>query len=279
VGSLVEKTTRTLAAGVRGLVRSLVVVVVMLTISVFALQAGLQWFVRGTFEPFPSGTPAEGRASEVKVLDATPQQAIAIRRAVSALRYHISPNDVTFSVVDIVECPECRGEYVPALQQIQLQRQAVDAGGAALQYAVAHEAGHLADATRLTEVQRQEFKRLRGHPDGLSWSAPEAPWAERPVEDFAEVFGALATPAISVPMGTAYGQLRDAAAAEEFLRDAGIRLDRESAVKGVRPALEQTAAFFVIMLENPTSRSIFSMLVALYVAVSVVISMREAWIV
>jgi len=275
--SLPDRIADTLTAGILGFGRSLIILAVTVIVGIAAMQAGLQWYARGALVLFPSATPAAGRSIDVAVMNATPPESAAIRRAVSALKYAVPPTAVTFSVVDQVECEDCRGAYVPANGLVLLEREVVEAGGAPLQNAVAHEIGHFVDFRYLKEAQRTRFKALRGIPTDLTWAAISEPWPDRPVEDFAEVFGTLASPAVVTPVATSYGQVRDSAELEDLLASAGIRFDGTSTQEGWRPALEQGVTFLRFIRDDPLQWLAFEFIAAIYIAISMALSMSDAW--
>jgi hypothetical protein len=147
-------------------------------------------------------------ARRVIIRGATPREAAQIRDVISRIRYPLDP--ATFSVQVLTRQqaidPNEDGWYSPPDHVVQIGRWALATDDRqAIAGLVAHEIGHMVDDRYLTTADRQRIAQLRGHPPGVDWLAPESPWRNRPVEDFAEVFRVLTQPVSAAPVQTSYG--------------------------------------------------------------------------
>lgn len=272
-----ERFGRTLIAGAVGLAWSTVGLVVLLVIGAITLQAGLQWYARGSIDLFPRAGAGPRARSDVAVISATPEQASAIRHAVASLTYRLPRNAVTFGITNKPPCPMCVGFYQPATGLIQIERSAVDEGGAFLERAVAHEIGHFVDFRYLSEGDRSSFRRLRAIPEDIRWTDAREPWKRRPAEDFAEVFATLAVPAVVSPPQTAWGRVGNADEMTALLRRTGVKFDGTKHPGGLQPLVEQQLAFLRYSLADPPSRALVQALILLYIAIGTIGRMVEAW--
>lgn len=242
---------RILAAGASGAARWLLLLVVVLVVGLPALRSAVQWYVRGTPDPLPVAAPATVDPTRATILDASAQEAGAIRQVLAELRFGIPPADVTFAVTDQPRCAQCEGDYSFAFDRIEIDRAVVDSSGPTLRLAVAHEIGHYVDAHFLGPPQRASFMALRGIPANLSWESPDLPWARRPIEDFAEVFATLAVPSAVFAPDTAYGPVRDPAAIVALLKSVGVDLGRALPATDVRQILHLEVEFGQDLLSQP----------------------------
>jgi hypothetical protein len=69
--------------------------------------------------------------------------------------------------------------------------------------------GHMFDYLYLDDAARREYLSLRGFPAGADWPGSGGDWASRPIEDFAEVYAALATAPSQLPIATDAGRTGD----------------------------------------------------------------------
>lgn len=272
-----ERIARTLVAGLLGGLRALAILAVALTVGVVLMQVGLRWYASGELTLFPGASPPVNRAVPVAVLGATPAEAARIRGAVARLRYELPPHSITFQVIGRSICPQCGGDFVPALDLVQIERSVVDAGGPELEHTVAHEVGHFVDQHYLNDAQHARYKQLRHIPARLTWLAPDKPWELRPSEDFGEVFAVLNLPLVDSPPGTAYGPVRDPAAYERLLASAGVRLGARSTEPDWTAALAQEFATARDEMSIPTVRYLVWLVIVTYLAFGIIPAMHDAW--
>ncbi len=277
--ALADRIARTLGAGVIGALQAFSYISIGLVVAILVVQiaqAGFRWYESGTFAPFPATAASSTGAASIDVATATPAQAAAIRMAVNSLSYQLPPHAVLFAVTS-EPCPQCGGEYDPGLNLIQIQQgSAVE--GPALRHAVAHEIGHYVDLHYLNNSQRDEFMRLRHIPANQSWFFDTGqPWANRPVEDFAEVFAVVALwPNDELP-GTSYGPVRDPAPFEQLLGSAGVRFDRTPARSSRLSEIKAEVLLVRDMLVSSSLWFALQMLVVVYVAIGAGSAIRGAW--
>jgi hypothetical protein len=65
------------------------------------------------------------------------------------------------------------------------------------------------DCVYLDDAGRAEFMALRGFPAGTDWRSAHRDWADRPGEDFAEVYAAFAAPSSGMAIATNVGRSRN----------------------------------------------------------------------
>ncbi|MBE0476548.1 MAG: hypothetical protein IBX62_05570 [Coriobacteriia bacterium] len=211
-----------LSAGAVGAARWLVAFGLSLMLAVPVMRLGMSYTLRGGIAPSPVATP-EARPGPVPVEEATEEEAALIHEALSELSLRFDPTGVTVRVVGgLATCDQCAAAYLPELREILIPRGVVAVGGPNLRWALAHELGHHVDTRYMTEELRGRFGETRRHPADISWLSLGRPWAERPAEDFAEVFAVLVQPTVDRPIGTAYGRLRDRDGIEEILAEADL---------------------------------------------------------
>lgn len=274
---LPSRIVRTLIAGLLGALKALVLLVIGLIIGIVVIRAGLQWYASGSFSLFPSSVPASNRVADLAVLDATPAEAAKIRDVLATLRYQLPPRAVTFSVAPSPLCAQCGGDYVPALDLIQIDRSLVDQGGPVLRHAIAHEVGHYVDEHYLRDSQRAQFMQLRHVPANVTWLSGNRPWQDRPSEDFAEVFAVLDSTTAESPPETSYGPLRDAAAFEQLLASAGVRFGQPSSRQDWRSVVTEELTFFKDITADPTASLLWEIAILVYVLYGALPAMHDAW--
>jgi hypothetical protein len=267
---------RTAVAGVIGALQSLLVLALVAVLGVPLARAGLTWYARGSLEPVPLAT-RDGELP-VRVIGANAAEARAVREAAGRLRYRPDPRAITFVVVEQVSSqPDNTGEYMPLLDVVRLERSVVREGGERLEWTVGHEVGHYADQRFLTNADRTAFRRLRGIPDNVSWTANDRPWEDRPIEDFAECFAEIAVPSPIRPPSTLWGPLRQPQRFERLLAQAGIRLDRELPPSGLLETARREAFFVRQVAADPVVGVEAAALLGLYLGLGMVPSMIRAW--
>lgn len=205
-----------------GAARPLVLFLVTLAVMLPASRAILTWHVRGRAE-WSAPDFGAGNVPEIRVRNGSPEDTERVQLAVAQLRLpELPPLDITVGI-RADECTPCVASYDPATHEISLAP-AMLADPPSLRSALAHEIGHLVDNRLLDAASRRRFSRMRGHPSSASWLAQDRPWHERPSEDFAEAFCALAQPVPYRPVATAYGRV-DAVALERLLSERGFPLE------------------------------------------------------
>ncbi len=268
---------RTLVAGILAGVKALALLTLGLLLGITLLRLGVQWYASGTFDPLPSANAASAGTAPVPVLDATPDEAKAIRSAVASMRYKLPPRAVTFDVTDNPACAECGGEYVPALDLIRIYRPMFRENPLVLRQAVAHEVGHYVDQHYFTAALRAEYKRMRGIPASRPWHDPNASWYQQPAEDFAEVFGVLNVSTVAIPPQTVYGPVRDPKSYERLLAKAGVRLAAQPTTPTWRSVLAEEARLLGDATLDPSTKRVWQAVILLYFGYYVLTSMSNAW--
>jgi hypothetical protein len=278
-GSLTFRVARVIAAGAAGAARSLLVLVVLLAVGLPLARVAASWYVRGTLDLAPADVRvAAAETSELAVKGGTERETLAIRRAVGTLRYRVDPRAISVVVIDNDPgCENCAGEYLPYLDIIRVQRDIADADGVQLEWTMAHEIGHYVDQRYMTDAARTRFRSLRHIPPSLTWAAMDSPWQDRPDEDFAEVFAALAVPTAFTPPATAYGRVRDPAAYEELLRSVGVVFGRAPPPTGWGDVLAREFALARDTVTDPRLEGPLLALAAAYVALGAVPAGLRAW--
>jgi hypothetical protein len=276
--SLTFRFGRALVAGTFGALKSLAVFALVLAIGMPLSRAALEWYARGSFELIPPAVAATGNEVPLKVADATPEEASAVRQAAAQMRYRVDPRALTFMVVDrVLTCPDCTGEYVPFLDLVRLDRKAVHSGGLTLQWTVAHEIGHYVDQRTMTDATRRRFMEMRGIPLDTPWVAPNEPWARRPTEDFAEVFAALSLPSAPHSPSTSWGRVRGEKRFEDLLADAGVTFGREVPASGPADVLRREVGFVKDISADPRIAWGLALLGAIYAGLGAWPPARRAW--
>ncbi len=242
--------TRVLSSGAGGAVRAAVLIFFATLAAIPLVQLGTQWYVRGSTDILPATTSARATEADLVTQGATPAERLRIAEALAGLRYPLPLRGVTF-VVTPSPCPDCAGEYVPGLQIVRVERAVADGGGLQLQYTLAHELGHFVDDRFGTDRMRTRFRTLRGIPSDLPWEAPNSPWAQRPVEDFAEVFAVMDVPIVEAPPQTVYGPVNDPAAMEDLLAGIGVRQSVAREPMGWRRLFALEVSFLGALFTDP----------------------------
>jgi hypothetical protein len=271
-----HRVSRSLAAGVLGAARWLAVFGVVLVIGLVITQSLLLWRETGVFELLPGQASGPNRPDDVVALAATDRQADAIRAEVSGLAYQLPPGALTFGVTP-EPCPTCGGEYIAGLGLIRLQQDLVNQNGPILQHAIAHEVGHYVDDTYLNDDLRARFRQLRGIPSGLSWLSPNKPWADRPAEDFGEVFAMLNMTTADGPIQTSYGPIRNRAALVGVLDSAGVSLERPPSPPRWELVIAREVSFARYMTSDWRMRLALLGLAVFYAAYGGIPAARRAW--
>jgi hypothetical protein len=251
VSGLVSRIPLILVAAILGAMRWIVVTGLALVVLLPAGQMALHQYASGSGEAFPSTVSATARLPAVDVTDATAAETGAILAALAQLRYRVPPGAVSVRV-SAAPCPNCTGEFQSAFDLVLVEKHTVDAGGMTLRSTLAHELGHYVDVTYLTDNDRRIFMKLRGIPADLDWRSRTLLWSQRPAEDFAEVFSALTVPDAAFPPDTPYGPVRDRAALERLLANAGVKLDRTAPVTDIRRAFAVEFDLVHALLDDPT---------------------------
>lgn len=277
VRPLPERIARSTIAGLLGGLEGALILVAIVIVGVVLLRAGFQYSATGTFTLLPPSPPRSSGAAGVAVLDATPAEAAAIRRAIASLQYRLAPGSVTFRVVDQAECLQCGGDFVAGLDLIEIDRSVIDLSNPLLGHAVAHEIGHYVDARYLTDAQREQFMRLRHIPSSLSWQSADRPWQDRPNEDFAEVFAVLAMPNVQVAPETSYGRVQDPAPFRTLLRTAGVAFGTVPTQQTWRSIADQEYAFFRDMSSQTVVRLELLVLLVVYILWGAVAAFARTW--
>ena len=215
--SFVRTAVVGLAGAIEGLI-ALAIGVVLLTLVAF----GLTDIASGGDFSFTSLVPrAQAAASNADelVVEGSPEAQAAVRHAFSTLKYPIDTSGFKVVVTDPKNlAADTCGLYVGPQNIIYVSSdEVVSADGVALSHVLAHEIGHMIDATYFDETSRREFMRLRGFAAGTSWADPTADWNMRPSEDFAEVYAALDTPNSPFPIATYAGPLTNAASLQALI--------------------------------------------------------------
>ena len=141
---------------------------------------------------------------------------------------------------------------------------------------LAHEIGHMVDVTRMDDDARAQFMSMRGFDPSMDWRDSSAPWADRPQEDFAEVYAAIDSPFSLWPIQTVGGRMHD----EAGLRTLIERFQRSPS----RPreglnlsALKSQANSALQMVKNDTFvLEILLGMAVVYASVSAIQSMQDA---
>lgn len=278
-GSLTFRLARTLTAGAFAALRWLLVLAVVVVLGLPLMRIAAEWYVRGSVEAAPpptSASPASMRA--LTVGNASPSEVAAVRSAAAGLRYRIDPHSLSVMLMDGDALGlGAQGEYLPYLGVIRLQRTLVDVGGMPLSWALAHEIGHSVDERNMTDAARTRFRAMRHIPSSLTWQAPSSPWNQRPDEDFAEVFAALAVPEAITPPATAYGRVANPAAFESLLRSVGVTFGRPPPPTSWRDVVARELAFLRSAVSEPRASRGLLVLLALYIALGAVPAMIDAW--
>lgn len=278
-GSGTFRLARALIAGAAAAARWLAVLLAAVAVAVPLMRIGANWYVRGSIDLTPPPPAASaGEMGLLAVRDASPHEAAAIREAVAGLRYRIPPTAVSVMVVD--DDPQRSGaeaEYLPYFGLIQVQRRVVGNGIARLQWTMAHEIGHYADHRYMTADARERFAALRGIPDDRDWQGTTLRWQDRPEEDFAEVFAALAVPSPLMPLGTSYGPIRNAPALLALLDSVGIAFGTPPPPRGWRDAIEREYQLVVDTLGDPAVLWPAVLLIGAYLLVGAVPAAVSAW--
>jgi hypothetical protein len=277
MGHVAGRAARCALAGLESALRWLVVLAAALAVLVPTFRIAVEWYARGRIDLEPAGVSQQPTAEPVEVLHASPAEVNAVRRAISALRYRVGATNLSVIVIDDSLAPAQAGEYLPNARVIRLRRSVVGRGGALLSWAVAHEIGHYVDDRYMNEADRDLYRDWRGIPRSAGWLDQTLPWAERPSEDFAEVFAAVAQSQPVDAPATEYGRIRGSAGFEALLARSGAPLGRLVAPDGPAELAEREAAFFRTMLSDPVVATLLLGTALAYVLVAAIPPARDAW--
>jgi hypothetical protein len=136
-----------------------------------------------------SGCDDAPTAAEEVVVSATPPQRADIERGAKAL-VAVSPEDLGYRVVTAPARPVVRAQTDHARRTVTLFLRRDDAINR-VAHDLAHEVGHVYDATRMGSAERSAYLARRGVPDA-PWIGGGVSDLESGAGDFAEVFALCA---------------------------------------------------------------------------------------
>jgi len=195
----VRRAIQTVIAGFEGALEGLLLVGVACAI-VALLPVVLTSLVnRGTVDVdafVPRSMVSPSQAATVDV-EGSPAECAAVRQALDDLVWPLGNSMPKIIVVLAANLPpDDAATYTYPENAIRVSKDVVDdQGSPALSHVLAHEIGHQVDCMYLDTAGRSEFMALRGRDPQADWEGADVPWADRPAEDFAEVFAAFDTPA------------------------------------------------------------------------------------
>lgn len=210
LGGAVGKTIHTVIAGLKGALEGLLVVAMACAI-VALLPAVLTSLVnRGTVDIdafVPRSMVSASQAATVNV-EGSPAECATVRRALDDLVWPLGnsmPKIIVISAANVP--PGDAATYSYPESTIRVSKDVVDdQGSPVLAHVLAHEIGHQVDCMYLDAAGRSEFMTLRGRDPQEDWEGADVPWANRPAEDFAEVFAAFDAPASGAMIRTVGGR-------------------------------------------------------------------------
>ncbi len=205
-----KRLVTTLMAGIRGAVEGLFTFGLALALAAGAAVALTSLANRGTidldaFVPRSMVSPTQATGLQV---DGTPEQQEAVKRAFDDIIWPVDPSGFTIVVTSADNLPpNAAGTYLFPDNVISLNEDVVnDSSRQPLVQVLAHEIGHMFDCVYLDDSARAQFLALRGFPEGTDWRSEDSDWAQRPSEDFAEVYSAYAAPSSGMPIATNVGR-------------------------------------------------------------------------
>lgn len=209
------RTTRTIAAGFSGAVLGLIALTVAgaIMVALPTLLAGLAQSGPVAASASPQSIASATQNSTVNV-EGSAEDSEAVRRALKSLTWSVNDSTLKIIVTSQRDMPEnVDGTYAFAENTIRINQDVVrNSVPQGLSFVLAHELGHMYDERFLTETARSEFMAIRGANPQQDWQGANVRWAQRPQEDFAEVFAALAAPSSPVMVQTDGGRIKNRAA-------------------------------------------------------------------
>lgn len=184
----------------------------------FAIMAVLPTVVasvanRGTLDisSFLPCTPTPSSQSAAVDVEGSREECAEIRKALGNLALSVRSSTLKIIVTAPQDLPpDAGGTYTFPDNVIHISRDVVlDPVHQGLSHVLAHEMGHMFDSLYLDVSSRSEFMVARGHDPNLDWTGDDLAWEQRPQEDFAEVFAAIAAPASRVMIQTDGGRIDD----------------------------------------------------------------------
>lgn len=216
-----KRLVDTVVAGVYGAVEGLFTFGVALVLAA-SLGLGLTSLMnRGMIDLdafIPRSVASESQAGGLQV-EGTPEQRAAVREAFDDLVWPVDTSGFSVVVTDASNLPSyVAGTYTFPDNVITLSDDVVDASvRQPLSQVLAHEVGHMFDCVYLDAQGRAEFMAMRGFPLDTDWQSEKSQWADRPCEDFAEVYAAFASPSSGVPIATNIGKSRNPQKEKELI--------------------------------------------------------------
>jgi Zn-dependent protease with chaperone function len=166
-------------------------------------------------------------------IDGTPEQQAAVKQAFDDIVWPVDPSGFTIVVTSPSNLPpNAAGTYLFPDNVISLSSDVVnDPSRQVLVQVLAHEVGHMFDCVYLDDAARSQFLALRGFPVGTDWRSEDSDWAQRPSEDFAEVYAAFAAPSSGMPIATNIGRTNNPERIEALITQYQPTAERSKSVR------------------------------------------------
>lgn len=215
--SFVSTVIAALAGAIEGLVALAIGVAVLIAIAI-----ALTTFTSGgevNYRAFVPRAQASNSSAEDLAVDGPPEARVAVREAFGSLKYRVDASGFRVVVTDQSKLPaDTCALYVGPENIIYISAEQIQKSDtASLSRVLAHEIGHMIDATYFDDASRREFMRLRGFAPGTTWADTRVAWDSRASEDFAEVYAFLDAPLCRTLIATNGGQLTNAAAVQTLI--------------------------------------------------------------
>lgn len=215
--SFVRTVIAALAGAIEGLAALAVGVIVLVAIAI-----ALTTYASGgevSYRTFiPRAQALSSNAEELSV-DGPPEAQVAVREAFRSLKYPVDAAGFRVVITDQSQLPaDTCALYIGPENIIYISADQIrQSDNASLSRVLAHEIGHMIDATYFDSASRSEFMRLRGFSPRTVWTDTSVEWSSRASEDFAEVYAYLDAPLCHAPITTNGGQLANASSVQALI--------------------------------------------------------------
>lgn len=209
------RVIRIFVAGLKGALEGLLALAVACAMVAVLPTVVTSFANRGTVDVAAFVPRSRGSASQNSTVTVKGSRAdcATVRRALDDLVWSVSSSTLKILVtLDASLPPNVGGTYTYPENVIRVSRDVVrDPVRRGLSHVLAHELGHMLDFEYLNTKMRSEFMMARGRDPRQDWEGTGLPWDERPEEDFAEVFAALAAPSSVGMIQTDGGRIKNRA--------------------------------------------------------------------